>query len=135
MNMKKLNNDIVDLLVGSILGDAHIGLYKYKKVYITFEQTIKHKEYITHIYNILNSTDFNLDVIKYYTRKDSRHNSVNTSIYFKLHSLELLNSLASSFLSKNNKKMSLHTKYSFKYWTVFKSYYNGLLNMWWWSIS
>lgn len=57
---KKLSNNIIDLLVDCLLGDAHIGRYKDEKVYITFEQTIKHKDYITDIYNILSNTDLHL---------------------------------------------------------------------------
>lgn len=79
---KKLSNNIIDLLVDCLLGDAHIGRYKYEKVYITFEQTIKHKDYITDIYNIISNTDLHLESIKHYSRKDYRYNSVNTSIYF-----------------------------------------------------
>jgi hypothetical protein len=41
------------------------------------------------------------------TRKDSRYNSVNGSIYFKTHNSELLFPLASMFLSNGNKVLPL----------------------------
>jgi hypothetical protein len=63
--MKNLNNtsgapeeqNIFDMLFGCLLGDAHIGVYGTDKVYITFEQTIKHKDYVLHIYDVLSGVD------------------------------------------------------------------------------
>ena len=107
IDMKRLDNNIIDLLVGGFRwcgggggGGGGGGRYQDNKVYITFEQSINHEDYITDIHNTLSTTDLDLENIKYYTRKDFRYNSTNTSIYFKLYSYELLNSLANSFLSK-----------------------------------
>lgn len=79
---------IFNLLVGCLLGDAHI------RSYITFEQTIKHKDYILSIYKILSNSDLELKEIKYYIRDDKRHNSINNSIYFRTEATDLLNPLA-----------------------------------------
>jgi hypothetical protein len=56
-NTKKLEQNIFDMLFGCLLGDAHIGVYGTDKVYITFEQTIKHKDYVLHIYDVLSGVD------------------------------------------------------------------------------
>lgn len=98
--MKYINN----LLVGCLLGDAHIRRTKEGKSYITFEQTVKHEKYILSLYEII-SKYLDLKEIKYYIRNDKRHSSVNNSIYFRTESTELLNPLADLFLSSDNKKI------------------------------
>jgi len=103
--MKKLNNDILDMLIGCILGDAHIGKVGNDKGFITFEQTIKHKDYILNIYDKLSKSGIGLYDIKYYSRKDSRYNSLNSSIYFKTHNSELLYTFVNMFLSDSNTKI------------------------------
>jgi len=45
-----MNDKIKDILVGCLLGDAHIEKSGKNKAYITFEQTVKHKQYILNIY-------------------------------------------------------------------------------------
>jgi hypothetical protein len=94
-----INNEIKDMLIGCLLGDAHIGKFSNDKAFITFEQTIKHKDYIMYIYQKLKNNGINLYDIKYYTRKDYRYNSINNSIYFKTYNLELLKPFANMFLS------------------------------------
>ena len=103
--MVKLNNETKDMLIGCILGDAHIGRVGDGKAFITFEQTIKHKEYVLDIYDKLNKSGLKLHDIKYYSRKDSRYNSSNSSIYFKTHNSELLYPFVNMFLSDNNVKI------------------------------
>jgi hypothetical protein len=104
--MNKLNNEIKDMLIGCILGDAHIGKVGDDKGFITFEQTIKHKEYVLDIYDKLSKSGIGLQDIKYYSRKDSRYNSLNSSIYFRttLNS-ELLYPFVNMFLSTSNIKI------------------------------
>jgi len=92
------------MLFGCLLGDAHIGVQGNGKVYITFEQAIKHKDYVMYIYDVLKGIDgIELSEIKYYKRTDSRYNSINESIYFKMYGTELLCPLAAIALgcSKN----------------------------------
>lgn len=60
---------IFNLLVGCLLGDAHIRRNKDgSKSYITFEQTINHKDYVLSLYQILSESGLKLKEIKYYTR-------------------------------------------------------------------
>lgn len=95
----------MEILFGCLLGDAHIGVHG-GKVYITFEQTLKHKDYVMHIYDLLSDVEgIELSDIKYYKRTDSRYNSINESISFKIHGSELLCPLADIFLSKDHKKI------------------------------
>ena len=54
--MKKLEQNILEMLFGCLLGDALIGI-RGGKVYITFEQTLKHKDYVMHIYDLLSGVD------------------------------------------------------------------------------
>ena len=89
-NTNILNTNIINISIGCLLGDAHIGECGDDKAFITFEQTIKHKDYILFLYQKLKNNGINLYDIKYYTRKDFRYNSINNSIYFKTYNLELL---------------------------------------------
>jgi len=57
------------------------------------------------LYKNLKDNGINLYDIKYYTRKDSRYNSINNSIYFKTYNLKLLKPLANMFLTENNNKI------------------------------
>lgn len=95
---------IKSIFVGCLLGDAHIRRTKDDKSYITFEQGIKHESYILHLYNTLSNALINLGELKYYTREDKRHNSTNTSIYFRTLSTSLLNYLADLFLTEEGEK-------------------------------
>ena len=99
------NNNIRDLLIGCLLGDAHIRKTKDNRYYITFEQTIKHEDYVKDLHKTLSEAGLDLSEIKYYTRKDDRHDSNNTSLYFKINSTNELNSIADLFLSKDNQKI------------------------------
>ena len=49
-NANIMNSNINNILIDCLLGDAHIGKYGDEKAYITFEQIIKHKDYIIFIY-------------------------------------------------------------------------------------
>jgi len=100
-----MNNELKSILIGCLLGDAHIGISEEDKAFLTFEQTIKHKDYIMFIYEKLKNNGISLYDIKYYSRKDSRYNSINKSIYFKTYNLELLKPLANMFLSEKNQKI------------------------------
>jgi len=100
-----LQGNIMGMLVGCLLGDAHIERHGVDKAFITFEQTVKHSEYVMHIKEVLNGVDgIELHDIKYYKRTDSRHNSVNESIYLKASS-KLFYFLAAMFLSDSKKKI------------------------------
>lgn len=51
--MKNLIKFDDNMLIGCLLGDAHIGVSGGDKAFITFEQTTKHKDYIMFIYQTL----------------------------------------------------------------------------------
>ena len=74
----------------------------YNKAFITFEQIIKHEDYILDIYD-----KFWYWSTSYYSRKDSRYNSLNKSIYLKTYNSELLYLFVNMFLSVHNKKKFL----------------------------
>ena len=99
------NNNIRDLLIGCLLGDAHIRRTKDHRSYITFEQTIQHEDYVLDLHKTLSEAGLSLSEIKYYNRKDDRYDSNNTSIYFKINSTSELNSIADLFLSEDNQKI------------------------------
>lgn len=113
---KNIDDNIIDLLIGCLLGDAHIGRSKDNKSFITFEQTIKHVDYINHIYDTLKKVNIDLYDIKNYIRNDSRYNTTNSSVYFKTHNSDIFNFLSDMFLSEGKKNNT------FKYKRIFKSY-------------
>lgn len=100
-----LHSHTLDILVGCLLGDAHIGKSGSGMAFITFEQTDKHKDYVFDLYPKLKGTGLDLSELKYYFRKYSRYNSINNSIYFKSRNYEVLYPLAEMFLSSDNKKV------------------------------
>lgn len=69
MNMYKLNNIIhnerLDLLIGSILGDPHIGKSGNLKPFIIFEQTYKQKDYVLDINQKVKNAGLDLYEIKH----------------------------------------------------------------------
>jgi hypothetical protein len=101
-----MSKTLKDMLVGVILGDAHIRRVGLNKAYITFEQSSKKVEYIEHL---LNLTKTELPLMRYnlkeYIRSDSRYNSTNSSLYFRTQSLEQLKPLADLFLDVSGKKV------------------------------
>lgn len=107
--MKKLDVKTIELLVGLLLGDGHIGKLE-NKSFITMEQTIKHNSYMIYLHNILVSADVALHPIKYYSRLDKRYSAINESVYFKSYNLEVLNLLANMFLRGEMKVIPLEIK-------------------------
>jgi hypothetical protein len=104
--MKNLEKNTFEMLFGCLLGDAHVGIQGKDRVFMTFEQSIKHKDYVMHIYEVLSGIDgIELSEVKYYKRTDSRYNSTNESIYFKAHGSELLSPLRDLFLDGKKKIM------------------------------
>jgi hypothetical protein len=104
MNISKA---LRDMLVGAILGDAHIHKTGLDKAFISFEQSKKKGEYIQHL-QTLAKEELPLinETIKEYIRNDSRYNNnTNTSLYFRTQSLEQLKPLADLFLDESGKKV------------------------------
>lgn len=109
--MDKLGRKTIEILVGIILGDGHLGKSG-NKFFITLEQTSKHQDYVKYLHNYLIKNGVNIYPIKYYTRLDSRYNIINKSVYFKTHNLISLKKLGFMFLSeKGVKKIPLNIKH------------------------
>lgn len=89
-------------MVGLILGDEHIGISG-EKSFITLEQTLKHKNYVIHVHELLTNAGVELYPVKCYSRLDKRYNSTRSSVYFKYHNLKALNFLADLFISDGKK--------------------------------
>lgn len=100
-----MTNIIKEMLIGTILGDAHLGRTGLNKAFITFEQSIKKNDYLNHLYNLVNQENLALEEPTSYSRKDSRYNVINQSVYFRTKSLEELKPLADLFLDLNNNKI------------------------------
>jgi len=102
-----LNKQIKDFLIGTLLGDAHIGRTGLNKAFISFEQSSKKIEYLNYLFNITKEGEIPLmeDAIKEYVREDSRYKTTNKSLYFRTQSLESLKPMADLFLDTEGKKI------------------------------
>jgi len=92
------------MLIGAILGDAHIGRTGVDKAFISFEQSKKKIEYLNYLYNLSKEEDITLSEPKTYSRNDQRYETTNESLYFRTKSLEQLKPLADMFLDNDGKK-------------------------------
>jgi hypothetical protein len=101
------NKHIKDFLIGTLLGDAHIGRTGFNKAFISFEQSSKKIEYLNYLLNITKEGGIPLmeDGIKEYVREDSRYKTTNKSLYFRTQSLESLKPMADLFLDTEGKKI------------------------------
>lgn len=102
-----MNKALKDMLIGVLLGDAHIGRTGLNKAFISFEQSTKKSEYLNYLYNLTKEGGLPLmeDNIKEYTREDNRFNNINKSLYFRTQSLEELKPLADLFLNEEGNKI------------------------------
>lgn len=94
---------IKEIIIGCLLGDAHIRKTKNNKAYLTFEQSIIRKDYLLYIFSFFVFLNYKDPV--YYERKDNKYNKINTSIYFRTKSLEEFNLFAELFLNEKGKKI------------------------------
>lgn len=96
-----------ELLIGTLLGDAHIKKVGSDKAYITFEQSKKKSEYINYLFEQSKEEGLALksDSLKEYNRFDDRYNSTNSSLYFRSEASEELRPLADLFLNEEGKKV------------------------------
>ena len=100
-----------ETLIGAILGDAHIGKTGVSnKAFISFEQSSKKAEYLNYLHGLVKQEGLPLreELIKSYSRHDSRYNSINNSLYFRSESIEELKPLADMFLDEKGKKCCRH---------------------------
>ena len=102
-----------DMLIGVILGDAHIKRTGSDKAFVSFEQSSKKADYLNYLQSLVKEGGLPLmsDNLKEYSRKDSRYNNTNSSLYFRTKSVKELKphskglTLASSGLTILNKKL------------------------------
>lgn len=101
------NKYIKDFLIGTLLGDAHIGRTGLNKAFVSFEQSSKKIEYLNYLFNITKEGEIPLmgDAIKEYVREDSRYKTINKSLYFRTQSLESLKPMADLFLNAEGNKI------------------------------
>ena len=101
-----MNKIITDLLIGVLLGDAHIGRTGENKAFISFEQSKKKLDYLNFLYKLCQDGGLDLTEMKTYSRTDLRYpDNITESLYFRTKSLEKLKFLADMFLNKDNKKV------------------------------
>lgn len=101
-----MSKTLREMLIGIILGDAHINKVGLDKAFISFEQSSKKHEYINHVYQLIKEElPLQADNIKEYSRFDSRYNTTNHSLYFRTQALEELRPLADLFLDSNDRKI------------------------------
>ena len=101
-----MKKSLRELLIGALLGDAHIGRTGLNKAFISFEQSAKKSEYLNHLFNVVKEQGLPLtsDSITEYSRNDTRYNIKNSSLYFRTESLEEIKPLADLFLDDSGKK-------------------------------
>lgn len=121
-----MKKSITELLVGALLGDAHIGRTGLNKAFITFEQSAKKADYLNHLFQEIKKQGLPIrdNSLREYTRSDARYNVNNSSLYFRTESLEEIKPLAEMFLDKSGKKrvptnIAEHlTEKSLAYWIM-----------------
>jgi hypothetical protein len=101
-----MNKKIKEMLIGVLLGDAHISRTGLNKAFISFEQSKKKIDYLNYLHKLTQEGGFELEKPKTYTRTDSRYlNKINESLYFRSKSLEVFKPLANMFLDINGRKI------------------------------
>nr|YP_009517169.1 LAGLIDADG homing endonuclease [Blastosporella zonata]YP_009517204.1 LAGLIDADG homing endonuclease [Blastosporella zonata]AYE93108.1 LAGLIDADG homing endonuclease [Blastosporella zonata]AYE93109.1 LAGLIDADG homing endonuclease [Blastosporella zonata] len=121
-----MNKATIDMLIGTLLGDAHIGRTGLNKAFISFEQSSKKIDYIHFLHKLIKEGGLPLTLacgaptcsvgsraplaggevnLKEYLRGDPRYQSINKSLYFRTQSLEELKPMAELFLNEEGKKV------------------------------
>jgi hypothetical protein len=100
-----MNKLFREMLIGVILGDAHIGKTGLDKAFISFEQSKSKLEYFNLLYNLTKEEGLELEEIITYSRTDIRSNQNTESLYFRTQSLDILRPLADKFLDESGKKV------------------------------
>jgi LAGLIDADG DNA endonuclease family len=102
-----MNKTLKDMLVGVILGDAHIRRTGLDKAFISFEQSSKKIDYLNYLHTLTKEGGLPLmdNKIKEYLREDLRYQTKNKSLYFRTQSLEELKPMADLFLDAQGNKV------------------------------
>lgn len=106
-----LPQNLKDILIGLLLGDAHISKSKTKDSYISFEQGINNQEYLYFIYELFK--DYSKNLPTEYKRFDKRYNKENISIYFRTINSPIFNEFTQIFLDLNGNKIIPYTLYDY----------------------
>ena len=92
------------MLVGTLLGDAHIGRNKDGTSFITFEQALAKESYLVHLYELVTSLGLSMNPPIQYDRTDPRYpGKINSSLHFRTISHVCFNELADLFLDGSSK--------------------------------
>ena len=120
-----MTKQLKDLLVGLLLGDAHIRKVGTSKAYFTFEQSTKKADYFNHVYDAVKAENLVKEAPAFYERSDPRYpGKVTSSYHFKSNTVEDLRPLADLFLDENGGKIipsnisDLLTERSLAYWIM-----------------
>ena len=100
-----MKKTIIEMFIGALLGDAHVGRSGLNKAFISFEQSKQKIEYLNYLHKITKEAGFDLKEPVTYSRIDSRYSKTNESLYFRTESLEELKPLADMFLDSEGKKI------------------------------
>jgi hypothetical protein len=95
------------MLVGTLLGDAHIRRNKDGTSFVTFEQALAKESYLVHLYKLVTAQGLSMNSPIQYNRADPRYSGkINSSLYFRTISHICFNELADLFLDGSNKVIS-----------------------------
>lgn len=98
------NEDIISVLIGSLLGDSTAERLSSGGVRFRFRQSIKHKDYLFWLYNFFNSRGYcNNNLPVYYTQTNK--NKVYEAYYFSLFSFTSLLWVYKLFYNHNKTKI------------------------------
>lgn len=102
-----MNKTLKDMLIGVLLGDAHIRRTGLDKAFISFEQSSKKIDYINYLHKLTQEGGLPLmeNSLREYLREDLRYQTKNKSLYFRTQSLEELKPFADLFLNEEGKKV------------------------------
>jgi len=101
-----MNKALREILIGAILGDAHIRKTGLNKAFISFEQSSKKADYLNFLHELVKKEGLPLmdETVRTYSRQDVRYNTQNSSLYFRTQSIEELRPLADMFLDEAGAK-------------------------------
>lgn len=95
---------IRSMLIGTLLGDAHIRRNKLTS-YITFEQSLAKASYLLHLYRLVKDQGFDMNPPVQYNRVDPRYPLTPTSsLYFRTLAHPVFNLLSDLFTNRSGQK-------------------------------
>lgn len=95
---------IRSMLIGTLLGDSHIGR-NVSTAFMTFEQALAKRDYLEYLYNIIKAQGLDMKPPVQYNRTDKRTGKVTSSLHFRTISHVIFNELADLFLNDSGLKV------------------------------